>query len=287
MQDLKGRIALITGGASGIGLAMAHRFAREGMRLVLADVEGGALEKASAEILSGGTEVLSVLADVGDPDQMDQLAARVREEFGPIQIACLNAGVSGGGGPIETLTTEDWAWGIHVNLWGVIHGLRVFLSDMKARDAGHIVITSSIAGLTCFPSAGPYHATKHAVAGIAETLYHELAEAGSKVGVSCLCPGLVSTNFPTGDRNRPASLLNPTDPNVTEEQIATLRKAVGDVFARGATPEHVADCVFEAIAAGRFWIYTDSIHEKLIRDRHRAIEAGKNPPQGAGALDGY
>ncbi len=287
MSKLDGRIALITGGASGIGLAMARRFARAGMRLALADVEGGALEKASAEFQSRGTDVLGVVTDVGNAEEMDRLAQRVRDDFGPVHIACLNAGVSGGGGPMETLTTEDWAWGIHVNLWGVIHGLRVFLAEIKARNEGHIVITSSVAGLACFPSAGPYHATKHAVAAIAETLFRELSEGGSQVGVSCLCPGLVSSNFPSGDRNRPEALRNPTDTSITEAQVAAMQRAVADIFSRGATPEHVAECVFDAVEARRFWVYTDQVHEELIRARHRAIEEGSDPPLGFGALDGY
>jgi len=287
MNDLNGRVAVITGGASGIGLAVAKRLARCGLRLVLADIEREALERARETLTADGAEVVAIETDVGDAEQMDALAERTRREVGPVAIAHLNAGVSGGGGPIETLSTQDWAWGLHVNLWGVVHGLRVFLGDMKARDQGHVVITSSIAGIIASPQAAPYHATKHAVAAIAETLYHELHAEGSGVRVSCLCPGLVDTGFPTSDRNRPAALETPGREPASPEQQDALREAVGKIFARGASPEQVAECVFAALEDGRFWIYTDAVHRDAIAARHRALEAGELPPTGFGALDGY
>lgn len=287
MKDFTGRVAVITGGASGIGLAVARRLARAGMRIALADVEAAALETAAKTLIAEGAQVLAVPTDVGDPAQMDALAQQIQTELGPVYLAHLNAGVSGGGGPIETLSTEDWAWGLHVNLWGVIHGLRVFLGDMKQRNEGHIVITSSIAGIICSPQAAPYHATKHAVAAIAESLYRELHDAGSGVGVSCLCPGLVDTGFPTSDRNRPAALETPGREAPAAEQQEALRNAVSEIFARGATPGHVAECVFEALEEDRFWIYTDEVHREAIAARHRALEAAALPPTGFGALDGY
>lgn len=287
MNDFTDRVAVITGGASGIGLAVARRLARAGMRLALADVEAAALETAAKTLIAEGAQVLAVPTDVGDPAQMDALAEQIHSELGPVYLAHLNAGVSGGGGPIETLSTEDWAWGLHVNLWGVIHGLRVFLGDMKQRDEGHIVITSSVAGIICSPQAAPYHATKHAVAAIAETLYRELHDARSGVGVSCLCPGLVDTGFPASDRNRPATLQTPGREAPPAEQQEALRNAVSDIFARGATPDHVAECVFAALEEDRFWIYTDEVHREAIAARHRALETAALPPTGFGALDGY
>ena len=285
--SLDGRVAVITGAASGIGLSMAHRFAGKGMRLALADVEPAALATAAKALRAAGAEVLEIVTDVSDAAQMDTLASRVRDEMGPAHVVCLNAGVSGGGGPLETLTTEDWSWGIGVNLWGVIHGLRVFLAEMKERDAGHVVITSSIAGLISSPQAGPYHATKHAVASLAEVLFRELHEAGSKVTSHCLCPGLVSTNFPSGDRNRPDGLQNPGADEIPAEAIAAIHKAVQEVFDRGTTSDHVADCVLAALEDNRFWIYTDEVHPAAIAARHRAIENAAPPPTSFGALDGY
>ena len=287
MNDWSGRLAVITGGASGIGLAVARRLAHRGMRLAIADVEVGALKAAQESLTAAGAEVLAVPTDVGDPEQMDAFAGRVRDECGPVSVAHLNAGVAGGGGPIERLSTEDWAWAFHVNVWGVIHGLRVFLSDMKRQDEGHVVITSSIAGIICSPQAGPYHATKHAVAAIAETLYRELHAEGSGVRVSCLCPGLVDTGFPSSDRNRPAALKTPGREPVAPDEREAMHRAVGEIFARGATPERVAECVDAALEDGRFWIYTDEVHREAIAARHRAIEAGELPPATFGALDGY
>ena len=287
MSDLAGRVAVITGAASGIGLALSERFARAGMRVALADVEEPALQRAGERLASDGTEVLCVPTDVAEAAQMDRLARRVAEELGPAHLVCLNAGVSGGGGPIETLTAEDWDWALQVNLWGVIHGLRAFLGGLKERDEGHLVLTSSIAGLACFPGAGPYHASKHAVAAIAETLFCELAAAGSKLGVSCLCPGLVSTRFPESDRNRPARLRNTPDEAPRPAGEASARQAAAEIFRRGASPEHVAECVFGAVVGRRFWVYTDEIHAELLRARHRAIESAGDPPTVFGALDGY
>jgi NADP-dependent 3-hydroxy acid dehydrogenase YdfG len=286
-SELSGRVAVVTGAASGIGLAMAHRLGRAGMRVALADIESDALEAAAKSLSEDGVETIQGVVDVSDADQMDRLAMRVGKELGDPHVICLNAGVSGGGGPLETLTTADWEWGIGVNLWGVIHGLRVFLGDMKSRDAGHIVITSSIAGIINSPQAGPYHATKHAVASIAEVLFRELHDAESKVSAHCLCPGLVASNFPTGDRNRPSELANPGVENIPQSAIDAMHKAVGDIFARGVSTSHVADCVLAGILSGSFWIYTDEVHEQVIRARHKAIEEGELPPTEGGALDGY
>ena len=287
MAELEGGVAVVTGGASGIGRAMALRFGAAGMRLALADVEAEALEAVADDLAAQGVETLRVVTDVGDASEMEALAKRVATDLGEPHLVCLNAGVSGGGGPIETLTTADWEWGIGVNLWGVIHGLRVFLGDLKARNAGHVVLTSSIAGLTNSPQASPYHATKHAVASIAEVLYRELHDAGSRVTAHCLCPGLVSTNFPTGDRNRPTALENPGAENVDPAAVEAMQSAVREIFSRGVTPTHVAECVYEAIETNRFWVYTDEVHREAIRARHRAIETGENPPTNFGALDGY
>lgn len=286
-EVLSGKVAVITGAASGIGLAMAHRFGAVGMKLALADIETAALASAAQELEARGFETLQIETDVSDAASMDALAKMVNEGLGPVHLLCLNAGVSGGGGPLETLTTQDWEWGIGVNLWGVIHGLRVFLGDMKQRDAGHVVVTSSIAGIISSPQAGPYHATKHAVASLAEVLFRELHDAESKVTAHCLCPGLVGTDFPSGDRNRPDALANPGAADLPAEAVEAMHKAVKEIFDRDATAPHVADCVFDAIEANRFYIYTDDVHPSAIRARHQAIEDGGSPPTDFGALDGY
>jgi NAD(P)-dependent dehydrogenase (short-subunit alcohol dehydrogenase family) len=287
MQDFEGRTALITGAASGMGLAMAECFAREGMNIVLADVEKGALREAAARIEALGASALAVPTDVSSEAEMDHLGVAAKEAFGAIDVLCLNAGVGGANGPLETLSTRDWEWTIGVNLFGIIHGLRVFLADMKARDEGEIVITASVAGLTSFPHAVPYNVTKHAAVTIAEGLFSELAEAGSNVHAHCLCPGLVSTNIHVSERNRPKELMNEETPEITDEQAAAIREMMEGLFARGKPPEEVAELVLAAIVEGRFWIQTDGYFREVIRERHRSIENDTDPPARGNVLAVY
>jgi len=278
MQDFEGKTAVITGAASGMGLAMAECFAREGMNVVLADVEKGALREACARVEALGVSALGVPTDVGSESEMDHLGQATREAFGPADVLCLNAGVAGGGGPSHLLSTRDWKWAIDVNLYGVIHGLRVFLADMKERDSGEIVMTASVAGLTSYPGSPPYTATKHAVVAIAEGLYSELADEGSKIGVHCLCPGKVSTRIHASDRNRPKELMNEGGPQLTEEQVTAIRQVSAAMFADGKPPAEVAELVLAAIVEGRFWIQTDDVYRDAIRERHRSIENDTAPP---------
>ncbi|MEZ4332289.1 MAG: SDR family NAD(P)-dependent oxidoreductase [Myxococcota bacterium] len=285
MQSFEGKTAVITGGASGMGFEMARVFAREGMNLVLADVEKAALREAVARIEAMGVEVVGVPTDVSSEAEMDHLAEVTRARFGVPDVLCLNAGVAGGGGPSHQLTTRDWKWAIDVNLYGVIQGLRVFLGGMRERDSGDVVMTASVAGLTSFPGSLPYNATKHAVVGIAETLFSELADAGSRVAVHCLCPGLVSTNIVRSERNRPKELQNPgkgatgMDPDV--------QKTVEAVFASAKPPAEVAELVLAAIVNRRFWIQTDEFFRDAIRARHRAIEHDEDPPARGSLLGVY
>jgi len=285
VQSFENKTAVVTGGASGMGFAMASVFAREGMNVVLADVEKGALREAVARIEAQGVDAVGVPTDVSSEAEMDHLGDVVRERFGVPEIVCLNAGVAGGGGPSHLLTTKDWKWALDVNLYGVIHGLRVFLGGMRERNAGHVVMTASVAGLTSFPGSLPYNATKHAVVTIAETLFSELAETGSAVGIHCLCPGLVSTNIVRSERNRPKELQNPgkgatgMDPNV--------QKIVEGVFAAAKPPAEVAELVLAAILEKRFWIQTDEFFRESIRARHRAIENDEDPPARGSLLTVY
>ncbi|MEE2677603.1 MAG: SDR family NAD(P)-dependent oxidoreductase, partial [Myxococcota bacterium] len=183
MQELSGKVAVVTGGASGIGHALATRFAEEGMKLVLLDVEAGPLDEAARGFEAQGVEVLAQRLDVSDAAAMDAAGAAALERFGAVHVLCNNAGV-GSGGPMWELTTEDWEFCLRPNLWGVIHGIRVFAKHLVAQDEGHIVNTASMAGLVSVPGMGPYNVTKHAVVTLSETLYHELAALGSQVGVS-------------------------------------------------------------------------------------------------------
>ena len=278
MKDLAGKVAVITGGASGIGRALAERAAAQGMKLVLADVEIGALDKAADELRTAGADVLAVATDVGDAEQMDVLGARTLERFGAAHLVCNNAGVAGGG-PMWELSTQDWEFVLRPNLWGVIHGVRVFGPGLVAQDEGHFVNTASMAGLVSVPGMGPYNVTKHAVVTLSETLYGELVGAGSKVGVSVLCPGFVKTRIYESDRNRPEHLAPAQPVNVEERE--QRRKMASAFFVQAMPAEEVAEQVFDAVDSGRFYILTHDGAEKGVERRMAAIIAGGSPPVAA------
>ena len=284
MQDFEGRTAVITGAASGIGFAMADAFARVGVNVVLADVESAPLKDAAERIASLGVTAVPIQTDVSVEADMDLLGECVRDRFGKPDILCLNAGVSGGGGAVRRLTTNDWKWAIDVNLYGIVHGLRVFLDDMQAADEGHIVVTASVAGLTSFPGSVPYNATKHAAVTISEGLFSELQESGSNVRVHCLCPGAVATNIDTSERNRPKELQNDTRP---QEVPAEYEEFVARFYAAAKRPDEVAELVMRAIVDDRFWIQTDDYYRAAIKARHAAIENDSDPPARGSVLSVY
>ena len=275
MRELEGKTAIITGSASGMGLAFAECFGREGMNVVMADVEEKALRVAATRVEALGASVLPVVTDVSDEASMDQLGDATREAFGSAHLVILNAGVAAPVGPMETLTSKDWKWTLGVNLWGVIHGIRVFLPELKTQDEGHIVITASVAGLTSYPWLGPYNTSKHGAATIAETLHSELAEAGSKVRVSCLCPGAVATNIGDAERNRPKELANEGAQSAHMGDLSEFAKTFQG-FAK--PPAEVAERTLAAVVEGHFWIETDDFYHEAIRARHRAIEQRGEPP---------
>ncbi len=289
MQDFEGKTAVITGGASGMGLAMAESFARAGMDIVLADVEEGVLKAAAERIEALGTTVLAVPTDVASEAAMDQLGDLTRERFGVPDILCLNAGVAGGGGQTDLLSTSDWKWAIDVNLYGIVHGLRVFLGDMRRRNTGDVVITASVAGLTSFPGSIPYNVTKHAAVTIAEGLFSELADAESKLRVHCLCPGIVATQIHRSGRNRPKELENEQNEAAksSSEQRAVIENALESLYSRAKQPHEVAELVLLAIVEERFWIQTDGYYRESIRARHRSIENDTDPPARGSILSVY
>lgn len=266
MQVLTGKVAVVTGGASGIGRAMASRFVAEGMHVVIADIEDEPLAATAAEI-----GALGVHTDVTDHDSVAALADLTMERFGAVHVVCNNAGV-GGGGLIKDLTLKDWKWVVDVNLWGVVHGLTSFLPHLLAnRDGGHVVNTASVAGLVAGPGIGPYNAAKAGVVSISETLRAELAAEGSPVRVSVLCPGYVRTNIFTSQRNRPAALRN-------EQKKTTARTAnvdiAGAALAQGLDPAVVAGMVVDAIRAEQFWIVTHPEYLPMIAERSAGIVSG-------------
>ena len=270
LSDLEGRVAVITGAASGIGFGLAERCAAEGMRLVLADVEETALTEAAASLREGGAEVLAVPTDVSDGAAMAALAAAAEAEFRTWHLVCLNAGV-GGGGMAWTLTEADWQWVLGVNLWGVIHGIREFVPKLIEQGEGHVVNTASMAGLLGGPGMGPYNASKHAVVSLSETLRADLALSGGHVGVSVLCPGWVNTNITDADRNRPDELRNAEAPVTLTPEQEVFRQALAQRLATGMDPSEVAAQVLEAVKADRFWILTHAEFETFVRPRFDEI----------------
>ena len=208
MKEFKGKVAVITGAASGIGRAVAERCVGEGMKIVLADIDEANLAKAETELKTPGGTVLAVRTDVSKRSDVERLARRALDAFGQVHLLFNNAGVGAGGAPWEA-TWNDWEWVIGVNLWGVIYGVKVFTPLMLAQNTEcHIINTSSAAGLTVGGATAPYAVTKHAVVALSESLYLTLQRRNSLVKVSVLCPGLVRTNIVDAERNRPAELRN-------------------------------------------------------------------------------
>jgi NAD(P)-dependent dehydrogenase (short-subunit alcohol dehydrogenase family) len=276
MRELKGKVAVVTGAASGIGRAMAERFAREGMKVVLADVEEGPLATARDAIEHAGAQAIAVRTDVAQWEQVEALARRAFETYGGAHVVCNNAGI-GMGGLAWQLSQADWEWTLGVNLWGVVHGVRAFVPRMLAQGQGHIVNTASIAGLISAPGMAAYCATKHAVVGLSECLHHDLVLAGGgKVKVSVLCPAWVKTQISDSERNRPQSLARErtTASNEQEQMIETM---VRSAVASGIPPEVVADKVLQAILEERFWVLTHSKTKKLVESRAKGIVDDRPP----------
>lgn len=277
MKDFADRVAVVTGGASGIGRAMAERFASAGMKIVLADIEENALRQAETEMRAKGATALGVVTDVSKAESVEALAQKTLETFGAVHIVCNNAGVGGGFGPLWTQPQQNWEWGFGVNLWGVIYGIRTFVPLMLKQDTeGHIVNTASMAGLISSPFMSVYDATKFAVVTISESLHLELAMQKAKVKVSVLCPGFVNTNIATSDRNRPAHLqVELPQFSETEVSFASLMFAS---IASGTPPADVAEKVFTAIENEQFYILPHPELLPVVRMRMEAILEQRNPP---------
>ena len=275
MKDFRDRVAVVTGAASGIGRGLADRFAAEGMKIVLADVEEGALRQAEAEFREKGVDVLGVRTDVSKHEELEKLAQQTLDTFGAVHVVCNNAGVAGAWGPTWANTLDDWNWIIGVNLWGVVHGVRAFLPIMPDQgDEGHIVNTASLAGL--MPGRGIYGVTKQAVVALSESLYNDLKVADAKIGVSVLCPGWVNTQIHDAGRNRPAELARTVEA-MPDPQREVMEKTVRDLLKTGLQPSAVADQVFEAIRDDKLYIITHPEMDFLIRERFDNILSRTNP----------
>jgi len=276
MQDFTGKVAVITGGAEGIGRAIAERAAAAGMKLVLADIDAPRLDAVVADFVRRGIEAIGVKTDVSKQDQVETLAALAFERFGNIHLLVNNAGV-GHSRPVWETTQADWDWVMGVNLYGVINGLRAFIPTMLAKgEPGHIVNTASMAGLTSQPSLAIYNASKHAVVTVSEGLHHDLTLRQSALRVSVLCPAWVKTRIHLSDRNRPAG--EDTAPPGTMDPVAIkVGLAVMNAVENGIPVEQVANDVFDAIAAERFYILTHPGHKAAIQVRMEDIQAERAP----------
>ena len=287
MRDFEGKTAVITGSASGMGLAFAESFAREGMNIVMADIEEKALKAAAAKVEAVGATVLPVVTDVADEAAMDHLGEATRDAFGNAHVVCLNAGVAAATVPMDELSAKDWKWTLDVNLFGVIHGIRVFLPELKAQNEGSLVVTASVAGLTSHPWLAPYNASKHAVVSIAETLHAELTNLGSNVRAHCLCPGMVATNIGDSERNRPKEMQNKDAEAATLGGDGDLSEFAESFAQIAKQPAEVAELVLAAVVEERFWIETDEYYRETIKARHRAIENFEAPPVAQSVMDPY
>ncbi len=270
MRELKGRTAFVTGGASGIGFALAKTFVEAGMNVMLADIEVGALDQAVANLRNEQTGISAIHCDVSDADSVERAAEATEQAFGRIHIVCNNAGVAAGGG-IDVISLENWRWVIDVNLMGVVHGIRSFLPRIRAHgEGGHIVNTASMAGLSSGIGFSPYVASKFAVVAMSEGLSQQLKPHG--IGVSVLCPEFVRTRIAESGRNRPARygktpVLEPASP--AAETVADIARRLE----AGLDPFDVAKRVFSAIREGELYIFTHANMRQAVDGRFAAIRA--------------
>ena len=277
MKTFRDRVAVVTGGASGIGRALAERFAAEGMKLVLADVEEEPLAATAREMTAAGATVLAVRTDVAKPADVETLADRAWSAYGGVHVLCNNAGVGGGGLSWECSLAE-WEWVLGVNLWGVIHGVRTFVPRMLAGgDEGHVVNTASVAGLSTAPGMGSYNVSKFGVVALSEVMHHELTLLGAKLHVSVLCPAWVNTRIADADRNRPAQAATTAGGNPAFE---AMRDAIKNAVASGLPPARVAELVLGAIRDERFYVLTHPDFAPVVRHRMEGILEGRNPSFG-------
>ena len=268
-----GRVAVVTGAASGIGFGLCERFTAEGMRVVMADVERTALDAAAAKLRSAGAEVLPVVTDVSDAAQVESLRDRALEAFGAVHVLCNNAGVGGPHEPLWETSRGDLEWVLGVNMWGVLNGIQAFVPVLMEQDAAHVVNTASIFGVFA-GTLGVYGASKHAVVALSEALHFQLREAGAPVGVTVLCPSAVRTNIATSARNRPASVGQSSGEGQLGRESAEKMNALVE---SGRSPAEVADLVVAAIRSSQFYVLTSDKRVPAILARAESIVSGSAP----------
>jgi NAD(P)-dependent dehydrogenase (short-subunit alcohol dehydrogenase family) len=279
MKEFKGKVAVVTGGASGIGWGLAERCASEGMKVVIADIEEPALNQAEKTLKDGGADVLAMRTDVSRISDVEALAQKTIDAFGGVHLLFNNAGVQAAASlnrPVWENTLADWEWVIGVNLRGVIHGIKVFMPIMlRQNTACHIVNTSSMAGLIAEPQLIIYSVTKAGVVGLSEGLYLQLKQRKSLIGVSVLCPAFVTSRIFDAERNRPADLQNPPEAKPPHQSPSLVKQF--EKSSPTLSPEQSADIVFKAIREDAFYIFTDPLVQELFRQRAENILQGRNP----------
>lgn len=284
LQKLRGKVAVITGAASGIGRAFASRCASEGMKLVLADVEREALAVTGAEMRARGASILGVQADVSNADDVERLAQKTLDRFGAVHLLFNNAGVGVVGPNVWESTRADVEWVLGVNLRGVLHGLRVFVPIMlEQATEGHIVNTASAAGLVATPGIGLYSASKAGIVALSEALHHELALLGATIKVSVVCPGAVRTRMVDASRNRPAALQN--DPELEADRRAKHQlkeQEVRETLEAAMSPEELAEQVIDAVRSERFYVFTHLWVKQALQLRMENILERRDPWKGSG-----
>ncbi|MSP41836.1 MAG: SDR family NAD(P)-dependent oxidoreductase [Alphaproteobacteria bacterium] len=275
MKDVKGKVAFITGGASGMGLGMARAFSDAGMKIMIADIEAGPAQRAVDELKARGHDAACLQVDVTNLEAMQAAAKKTVGHFGKVHVLCNNAGIAVGG-KSETASMRNWHWVMDVNLWGVVHGLQAFVPLILAHgEGGHVVNTASMAGIYGVRGTGPYNASKFAVVGMTETMMAEHRKSG--LGVSLLCPGVVNTNLSSSVRNRPEQYGGA----VTGEKGATIGS-----LAAGLNPDIVGKLVLEAILDDQPYIFTDPALRNLVELRNKRLMAGYDWADKAKALEG-
>lgn len=275
MQDVSGKVAFITGGASGMGLAMARSFSAAGMKVAIADIEQSAIDRVLIEFKKTNAKVIGLKVDVTNRDAMEKAARDTIAAFGKVHVVCNNAGVAVGG-PVDAMSYKDWDWVMKVNLDGVVNGVQTFVERIKSHgEGGHFVNTASMAGHLAIPGLGVYNTTKFAVVGLSDTMRADLAP--HNIGVSVLCPGVVSTNIFNSGRNRPDELKGDTDTaslvlsaDVPDAERAARMQAI---IADALDPAVVGDMVLAAIQANDPYIFTHPNLQAMVDERNAAISA--------------
>ncbi|HEU0199892.1 MAG TPA: SDR family NAD(P)-dependent oxidoreductase [Burkholderiaceae bacterium] len=277
MRDLSGRVAVITGAGSGMGAAMAWRFARAGMKIVVSDIDRKAAEATQDALRAAGHVAIAVRTDVANAAEVEALADAAYGHFGAVHLLCNNAGVvpAGRHRAIWEYPLEDWKWSLDVNLLGVVHGIRSFVPKMLAQNTeGHVVTTASVAGLVSGSGSVPYSAAKHGAVRVTEALYAALLERNAPIGVTLLCPGLVNTRIYESERNRPTDLRPATGPAAESPELQAI---AAQLYTGATSPEEVAEQVYQAVLSNQLYVLTTANFDGAIRERTQAILDRRNP----------